>query len=96
MLQVADPVLELDLLHIQMRTFIIHLFLEIHEILVHNSEGFIKNRDRIGKLSVLRLELINMLLLIPNRIYYLMEAIIRILRWWRSSVTLGAFRPSSM
>ena len=64
MLQVGDSVLQLDLVAINVRTFVIHLLLEAHEILIYYPERLVERGNSIGQLSVLSLQLVDVLLLI--------------------------------
>jgi hypothetical protein len=63
-LQIGDSVLQLNLINIDVSTFVIHLLLEAHEILIHYSEGLVERGNSIGQLSVLGLQLVDVLRLI--------------------------------
>lgn len=64
MLQVGDSVLQLNLVDVHVCTFVIHLLLEAHEIVIHYPEGLVEGGDGVGQLSVLGLQLVDVLRLI--------------------------------
>jgi hypothetical protein len=64
MLQVGDSMLQLDLIDVNICTFVIHLLLEAHEIMINDPEGLVEGGDGVGQLSVLGLQLVDMLRLI--------------------------------
>jgi hypothetical protein len=62
--QVLYTIFQFDVFAVETGELIVHGFLQTREVLINYAEGFIELGDRMSQLSILRLELIDVPLLI--------------------------------